>query len=269
MVYPVLRRALLAAPLFFAAPLLTVARGAGAAPPKPGVRQVIAALNGSRPANLSGWDLSRLDLADIDLSGANLAGATLFGADLTDAKFVGSDLRGATLDRAIIIRTDFTDAIMAGATMFLPAASTHLGANPPEEAPIFRRANLTGGHFLAKLGHGDWTGAILTDAHFELGRTEFLAALRSDLSGCRFAGATLQGANLQGINLAFADLRGVNLMHTNLRGTDLSGARLDGANVTGASLARADVHGASLRGVIGLTQAEGVEDIRNLQWAER
>ncbi len=233
------------------------------------VRQVIAVLRGPRPADLAGKDLSRLDLADLDLSGANLAGANLFAADLTGARLVGANLAGADLDRATIIGADFSRADLSGAHMFLPAASTLLGENPAAEAPRFRQANLTGARFLAHLGNGDWTGANLADAHFELGRTEFLAALRSDLSGCRMAGANLEGANLSGIRLAFADLRGANLTRANLEGTDLAGARLDGANLTGAALARADVHGASLRNVIGFDDATGLDSMRNLDLADR
>ena len=233
------------------------------------VRQVIAVLRGPHPADLAGKDLSRLDLADLDLSGANLAGANLFAADLTGARLVGANLAGADLDRATIIGADFSRADLSGARMFLPAASTLLGENPAIEAPRFRQANLTGAHLLAHLGNGDWTGANLTDAHFELGRTEFLAALRSDLSGCRMAGANLEGANLSGIRLAFADLRGANLTRANLEATDLAGARLDGANLTGAALARADVHGASLRNVIGFDAATGLDSMRNLDLAER
>ncbi len=233
------------------------------------VRQVIALLHGVRPADLAGKDLSRLDLADLDLSGANLVGANLFAADLTGARLVGANLAGANLDRATIIGTDFSKADLSGATMFLPAASSRLGENPAAEAPRFRQANLTGAHLLTKLGNGDWTGANLTDVHLELGRTEFLAALRSDLSGCRMAGANLQGANLSGIRLAFADLRGANLTRANLEGADLAGARLDGANLTGAALARADVHRASLRDVIGLDEATGLDSVRNLDLADR
>ncbi len=233
------------------------------------VRQVIAILRGGHPADLSGKDLSRLDLADLDLSGANLAGANLFAADLTGARLVGANLAGANLDRATIIRADFSRADLSRATMFLPAASSVLGDNPAAEAPRFRGSNLTGVHFLAKLGNGDWTGAILADAHFELGRTEFLAALRSDLSGCRMTGANLEGAHLSGVRLAFADLRGANLSGANLEGADLAGARLDGANLTGAALARADVHGASLRNVVGLNEATGLDSVRNLDLADR
>jgi uncharacterized protein YjbI with pentapeptide repeats len=233
------------------------------------VRQVIALLHGVRPADLAGKDLSRLDLAELDLSGANLAGANLFAADLTGARLVGANLAGANLDRATIIGTDFSKADLSGATMFLPAASSRLGENPAAEAPRFRQANLTGAHLLAKLGNGDWTGANLTGVHLELGRTEFLAALRSDLSGCRMAGANLEGANLSGIRLSFADLRGANLRRANLEGADLAGARLDGANLTGAALARADVHRASLRDVIGLDEATGLDSVRNLDLADR
>jgi len=233
------------------------------------VRQVIALLRAGHPADLAGKDLSRLDLAELDLSGANLAGANLFAADLTGARLVGANLAGADLDRATIIRADFSNANLSGATMFLPAASSLLGENPATEAPRFRQANLTGAHLLAKLGNGDWTGANLADAHLELGRTQFLAALRSDLSGCRMAGANLEGANLSGVRLAFADLRGANLTRANLQGADLAGAQLDGANLTGAALARADVHRASLRGVIGLDQATGLSSVRNLDLAER
>jgi uncharacterized protein YjbI with pentapeptide repeats len=233
------------------------------------VRQVIAALRGPHPADLAGKDLSRLDLADLDLSGANLAGANLFAADLTGARLVGANLAGANLDRAIIIKADFSKADLSGVTMFLPAASSMLGENPAVEAPRFRGANLTGAHLLAKLGNGDWTGANLGNAHFELGRTEFLAALRSDLSGCRMAGANLEGANLSGVRMSFADLRGANLTRANLEGADLAGARLDGANLTGAALARADVHGASLHGIIGLDEATGLDTVRNLDLADR
>ena len=233
------------------------------------VRQVIAALRAGHPADLAGQDLSRLDLADLDLGGANLAGANLFGADLTGANLAGANLAGANLDRATIIRADFSGADLSGARMFLPAASTLLGENPAAEAPRFRGANMTGAHLLAHLGNGDWTGANLAETHFELGRTQFLAALRSDLGGCRMAGANLEGADLSGVRMAFADLRGARLARANLQGADLSGARLDGADLTGAALARADVNRASLRGVVGLDQATGLDRVRNLDLAER
>ena len=236
-------------PLVLAAALLGAVAAHGSAVAAMTVRQVIALLRAGHPADLAGQDLSRLDLAELDFSGANLA--------------------VADLDRAIIIRADFSNADLSGARMFLPAASTVLGENPAAEAPQFRQANLTGAHLLAKLGNGDWTGANLTGAHFELGRTQFLAALRSDLSGCRMAGANLEGADLSGVRLAFADLRGAKLARANLQGADLAGARLDGADLTGAALARADVHGASLRGVIGLDQASGLSSVRNLDLAER
>ncbi len=255
--------------LMLLAALLGPAAGWPAAAATMTVRQVIALLRGAHPADLAGKDLSRLDLADLDLSGANLAGANLFAADLTGARLVGANLAGANLDRATIIGADFSKADLSGARMFLPAASSRLGENPAAEAPRFRQANLTGAHLLAHLGNGDWTGVNLADAHFELGRTEFLAALRSDLSGCRMAGANLEGANLSGIRLAFADLSGANLTRANLEGTDLAGARLDGANLTGAALARADVHGASLRDVIGFDAATGLDSLRNLELADR
>lgn len=233
------------------------------------VREVIALLRRGQHADLAGRDLSRLDLAELDFRGANLTGATLFGADLSGARLAGANLAGANLDRATIIRADFSGADLSGARMFLPAASSRLGENPAIEAPAFRHANLSGAHLLAKLGNGDWTGANLSGAHLELGRTQFLAALRSDLSGCKLAGADLSGANLSGIRLAFADLRGANLVGANLTLTDLAGARLDGADLTGAMLDRADVNGASLRGLLGLDRVSGLDQIRNLGFAER
>ncbi len=232
------------------------------------VRQVVARLRGPSPANFEGADLSRLDLADLDLSGARLAGAILFGADLTGARFAGADLRGANLDRAIIIRTDFSNATMTGVTMMLPAASTVLDNNPAREAPIFRGADLSFAHVLAKLGHADWTGAKLTDAHFELGRLQFLAALRSDLAGGFMAGADLAGANLTSVRLAFADLRGANLRGANLEGADLAGVRLDGADLRGARLARCDLNRAALQGAIGLDAAVGLAEAFNLDLAD-
>ncbi len=233
------------------------------------VPQVIAALHGPHPADLSGQDLSRLDLADVDLSGANMAGVNLFGADLTGARLVGANLAGADLDRAIIIRADFSGANLAGVRMFLPAASSRAGEMPAEDAPRFRGANLSAAHLLAKLGNGDWTGANLADAHFELGETQFLAALKSDLSGCNLAGANLAGADLSGVRMRFVKLQGANLRGANLRGADLAGARLEGADVTGANLAGADVRRALLHGIIGLEAAEGVDDLRNADLAER
>lgn len=268
MTHPAARRAIV--PGFMAAAALgSVATAWPAAAAAMTVRQVITALRGPPPANLAGRDLSRLDLAGLDFNGANLAGANLFGADLTGAHLVGANLAGVNLDRAIIIRADFSDANLSGMTMFLPAASSLLGENPAAEAPRFRHANLTGARMLAKLGNGDWTGVNLANAHLELGRTQFLAALRSDLSGCQLAGANLQGADLSGVRMAFANLRGANLARASLRGTDLAGARLDGADLTGATVTRADVHGASLRGVIGLDGATGLDSIRNLDRAER
>lgn len=247
---------------------LLMPAGPGAAEPRT-VRQVIAALRRGPAADLAGADLSRLDLAELDLGGANLAGANLFGADLTGARLVGANLAGANLDRAIIIRADFSEADLRSARMFLPAASSRLGENPAAEAPRFSRANLAGARLLAKLCNGDWSGANLASAHFELGRTQFLAALRSDLSGCRLTGANLADADLSGVRLAFADLRGASLRGAMLRWADLAGARLDGADLAGATLHHADLNGASLRDVVGLDGAFGLDEVRNLELAAR
>ncbi len=242
--------------------LLTLAGPAGAG--ELTVRQVVAMLHTGQPAELPGRDLSRLDLSELDLSGANLAGANLFGANLTDAKLVGAKLAGANLDRAIIIRADFSSADLSGVSMFLPAASTLLGENPAAEAPRFTGANLSRARLLGKLGNGDWAGANLAHTHMELGRVQFLAANRTDLSGGRLQGADLRGAALAGIRLAFTDLRGANLAGADLRGADLAGARLDGADLTGTNLAAADLNGTSLRGAIGLDQSVGLDAARNL-----
>ncbi|MBC7800745.1 MAG: pentapeptide repeat-containing protein [Gemmatimonadaceae bacterium] len=255
--------------------LMTGVLAAGLIPPRAvtaapmSVRQVIAVLRGPRPADLAGRDLSRLDLAELDFHGANLAGASLFGTDLTGARLIGAKLNGCNLDRATIIRADFTDADLSFVSMFLPAASSVLGESPAREAPCFRRANLTGAYVLAKLANGDWTGANLTNAHLEVGRTQFLAPARSDLSGCRMVGANFAGADLSGVRLAFADLRGASLVGARLRGADLAGALLSGADLTGADLGRADLQRASLRGVIGLDRAVDLESARNLDLASR
>ncbi len=207
--------------MLVAALLVTSAVSRPAAAAGMTVRQVIALFRAGHPADLAGKDLSRLDLADLDLSGANLAGANLFAADLTGARLVGANLTGAH-------STGPPSSARISPTPILERRCSCRGlphlAEPAIKAPQFRNANLTGAHLLAKLGNGDWTGANLAEARLELGRTQFLAALRSDLSGCRMAGANLEGADLSGVRLAFVDLRGANLTRTNLQGADLAGA---------------------------------------------
>ena len=156
---------------------------------------------------------------------------TYSARDLTGARLAGSNLAGAHLDRMTIIRADFSGANLSGVTMVSPAASSRPSENPAAEAPALRRSQPVPARICwASSGTRDWTGADLSGAHLELGRMQFLAALRTDLSGGILARANLQDADLAGIRLEFADLRGANLAHANLEGADLAGARLDGAN---------------------------------------
>ena len=233
------------------------------------VVMAVAAGTPGHPADLSGRDLSELDLADVDFRGANLAGANLFGADLTGARFAGADLAGARLDRAIIIRTDFSHANLRGVTMFLPAASSVYGESPASDAPRFTGTDLTEAHVLGRIGNAGWQGAKFTDAHLDLGHTQFLAGMGSDLSGGRFAGADFSGAVLVRIRLGFADLRGANLAHADLTEADLRDAKLDGADLSGTVLAGADLRGASWRGAVGLDQAVGLDSAQTTNLAAR
>lgn len=78
---------------------------------------------------------------------------------------------------------------------------------------------------------------------------------RMDLSGCRFAEASMRGITIRNVNLSGADLRGCDMAETYLENVDLSGALLAGATLTRARLMNVNLEGVDLAeaNLLGIT----------------
>jgi uncharacterized protein YjbI with pentapeptide repeats len=228
------------------APLVAAAGPAGA---RLSLKEVSAALAKAGPgarADFAGRDLSYLDLSGLDFKQADLSGASLFGADLTDANLSGAMLTEANLDRTIIIRANFAGAHLAHASLMAVVAYPTLDTSSGP-APSFAGADLTGARIVARLGHADLRGAILTDARLGYTVRELRTNLYSDLSGAELSEAKLVRADLRRVRLAFAHLSHADLSGADLRRADLFHADLTGADLTGADLTDADIAETLLR----------------------
>ena len=125
----------------------------------------------------------------------------------------------------------------------------------------------------------DWTGQVLTFAHFlylsehhvnlvgaglariAIAEGTNVSPLQLDLTGVDLSNAHLSGVTLDGVILSGANLFGADLTDASLRCADLRGANLFGANLPGAvfdgaslqrtNLSSANLYGASLRFEVG------------------
>jgi uncharacterized protein YjbI with pentapeptide repeats len=216
----------------------------------------------SQPVDFSHRDLSYLDLSELDFKHANLSGANLYGTDLSHANLAGARLAGADLDHTLIIATNFAGADLSGVSLRDAEAFSTLEVSPAE-APNFAGANLAGAHIIARLSRSNMSGANLAHMHMGTPRDHTILPLRSALSGCNLANASLIGAELAGLDLSFADLSGADLSHANLARADLAHADLSGADLTGTDLTDADLDETVLKRAKGLAAAKGIDTARH------
>ncbi len=222
------------------------------------VREMVASATLAKPANFAGKSLENLDLSNVDFKQANLSGTNLFGAKLVGADLSGANLSGAKLDLAWIMRTNFTNADLSHASLLGLVVSSGLDISPAE-APVFRGANLSGAHIIARLSQFDLSGANFANARMGADmKNQSMGLMRADLSGANLAGANFSKADLSRALMRFTNLTGANLSGANLTGADLSGADLNGADLTGADATEADLGGAFLKNVRGLETVKGV-----------
>jgi len=222
------------------------------------VREILALAAPDKPADLSGKSLENLDLSNLDFKRANLAGANLFGAKLVGAALSGANLSGAKLDLAWIMRANFTNADLSNASLLGLVVSSGLDFSPAE-APVFRGANFSGAHIIARLSRFDLSGANFANAKMGADmKNQSMGLMRADLSGSNLSGANFSGADLSRALMRFADLTGANMSGANFTGADLSGADLTGADLTGADATEADLGGAVLKNVRGLETVKGL-----------
>ena len=221
------------------------------------VREILALAAPDKPADLSRKSLENLDLSNVDFKRANLSGANLFGAKLVGADLSGTNLSGAKLDLAWIMRANFTNADLSNASLLGLVVSSGLDISPAE-APVFRGANFSGAHIIARLSRFDLSGANFANAKMGADmKNQSMGLMRADLSGSNLSGANFSGADLSRALMRFADLTGANLSRANLMGADLSGADLTDADLTGADATEADLGGAVLKNVRGLETVKG------------
>ena len=222
------------------------------------VHEILASAFPDKPADLSGKSLENLDLSNLDFKRANLSGANLFGAKLVGADLSGANLSGAKLDLAWIMRANFTNADLSHASLLGLVVSSGLDILPAEAA-VFRGANFSGAHIIARLSRFDLSGANFANAKMGADmRNQSMGLMRADLSGSNLSGANFSGADLGRALMRFANLTGANLSGTNLTGADLSGADLTGADLTGADATDADLGGAVLKNIRGLDTVKGL-----------
>jgi uncharacterized protein YjbI with pentapeptide repeats len=222
------------------------------------VREILASAAPDKPADLSGKSLESIDLSKLDFKRANLSGVNLFGAKLVGADLSGANLSGAKLDLAWIMRANFTNADLSNASLLGLVVSSGLDISPAE-APVFKGANFSGAHIIARLSRFDLSGANF--AHAKMGadmKNQSMGLMRADLSGSNLSGAKFSGADLSRALMRFADLTGADLSGANLTGADLSGADLSGADLTGADATEADLGGAVLKNVRGIGTIRGL-----------
>jgi uncharacterized protein YjbI with pentapeptide repeats len=222
------------------------------------VRAVLASVAPTEPVDLSGKSLENLDLSNLDFKQANLSGANLFGAKLTGADLSGANLSGAKLDLAWIMRANFTNADLSNASLLGLVVSSGLDISPAEAA-VFRGANFSGAHIIARLSRFDLSGANFANAKMGADmKNQSMGLMRADLSGSNLSGANFSGADLSRALMRFADLTGADLRNADLTGADLSGADLTDADLTGADATEADLGGAVLKNVRGLETVRGL-----------
>jgi uncharacterized protein YjbI with pentapeptide repeats len=222
------------------------------------VREILASGAPDKPADLSGKSLENLDLSNLDFKRANLSGANLFGAKLVGADLSGANLPGAKLDLAWIMRANFTNADLSNASLLGLVVSSGLDISPAE-TPVFRGANFSGAHIIARLSRFDLSGANFANAKMGADtKNQSMGLMRADLSGSNLSGTNFSGADLSRALMRFADLTGADLSGTNLTGADLSGADLTDADLTGADATEADLGGVVLKNVRGLETVKGL-----------
>ena len=226
------------------------------------ISMALAKASETRPVDFSHRDLSYLDLSELDFKRANLSGANLYGADLSRANLAGAWLAGADLDHTLITATNFAGADLSGVSLRDAEAFSTLEVSPAE-APNFAGANLAGARIIARLNRSNMSGANLAHVYMGTPRDHTILPLRSALSGCNLANASLVGAEFAGLDLSFADLSGADLSHANLARADLAHADLTGADLTGADLTDADLDETVLRRTKGLAEAKGIDTARH------
>jgi len=121
------------------------------------VHEILAAATSDKPPDLSGRSLENLDLSNFAFKRANLSRANLFGAKLNSADFSGANLSGAKLDLAWIMRANFTSADLSNASLLGLVVSSGVEVSVAE-APIFKAANFSGAHIIARLSRFDLSG---------------------------------------------------------------------------------------------------------------
>ena len=222
------------------------------------LRAVLASVAPGEPVDLSGKSLENLDLSNLDFERANLSGTNLFGAKLVETNLSGANLSRTKLDLAWIMRANFTNADLSNASLLGLVVSSGLDVSPAEAA-VFRGANFSDAHIIARLSRFDLSGANFANAKMGADvKNQSMGLMRADLSGSNLSGANFSGADLSRALMRFADLTGANLSGANLTGADLSGADLTGADLTGADATEADLGGAVLKDVRGLETVKGL-----------
>jgi len=252
------------------------------------LRETVAArMKGDR--NLSGLDLTGADLAGMDLKGANLRAAILDATNLEGVDLSGADLGGSVLARANLSKAKLTGALLVDANIGhanLQDADLSGGVDLSGACLAFAnlsRAKLDGARlertdFLgARLQGTDLSGAQAPEAKFieasfeepppvpeSISFPEPKPPGQVDMTGARFAGASMPKALFYQCILANADFAGADLTSATMlsvkgadasfQGANLTNLRvvqssaLPGANFTGARMERANLRGTDLSG---------------------
>ena len=160
------------------------------------VRAALASVAPGEPVDLSGKSLENLDLSNLDFKRANLSGTNLFGTKLVGTNLSGTNLSGAKLDLAWIMRANFTNADLSNASLLGLVVSSGLDISPAEAA-VFRGANFSDAHIIARLSRFDLSGANFADAKMGADmKNQSMGLMRADLSGSNLSGANFSGADL-------------------------------------------------------------------------
>jgi uncharacterized protein YjbI with pentapeptide repeats len=171
----------------------------------------------SAPTNLSGWNLANQDLTKANLSCTDLTAGRLSGANLTQTNLSQSLLNWADLSGANLTEADFTASTLTGANLTATnvtravLADSKLSNDQLYSTLTYQTGNLDGIVFGTRNGR------------------------RCTLTGCNFAGKSLQQARLDYCGLPNANFSNANLTGASFYGGTLTDASFAGATIVGTS----------------------------------
>ena len=175
------------------------------------VRWVSAGMNGSRPMDLRGEDISR----------AFAYKAYFRAARFTDCDFTASDLRRTMVQQAEFIRCKFDDALL----MYLEGRQeTSLDVETTKV--IFKNCTAKGAYFnrselwVAEFTGGNWDGSFFNNCMWTLAEFDNVSFENTDWRGAKLDSVKFVNCNFRNALFHKANIRASEFINCDFRGTD-------------------------------------------------